>query len=174
MFMICVLRLGFCLFVCVCVYVVFFSSRRRHTRCALVTGVQTCALPILRPSIEAMASPRRRRSSLVQRVEPVAVNLSEDMPPDFHRRGELLVLDRKRFVGDDEAADTLDLRQILVDALDRGAERSEEHTSELQSLMRISYAVFRLKKKNQAQIHNDHRDHRSTEAADIRGTSFTI
>src|SRR3546814_2022455 len=27
----------------------FFSSRRRHTRCALVTGVQTCALPISRP-----------------------------------------------------------------------------------------------------------------------------
>src|SRR3546814_7941145 len=30
----------------------------------------------------------------------------------------------------------------------RDAERSEEHTSELQSLMRISYAVFRLKKKH--------------------------
>src|SRR3546814_8618573 len=29
-----------------CVCFVFFSSRRRHTRCALVTGVQTCALPI--------------------------------------------------------------------------------------------------------------------------------
>src|SRR3546814_13754095 len=28
----------------------FFSSRRRHTRCALVTGVQTCALPIYRLS----------------------------------------------------------------------------------------------------------------------------
>src|SRR3546814_6939854 len=28
-------------------FVLFFSSRRRHTRCALVTGVQTCALPIL-------------------------------------------------------------------------------------------------------------------------------
>src|SRR3546814_7039196 len=27
-------------------WLVFFSSRRRHTRCALVTGVQTCALPI--------------------------------------------------------------------------------------------------------------------------------
>src|SRR3546814_9562514 len=27
----------------------FFSSRRRHTRCALVTGVQTCALPICAP-----------------------------------------------------------------------------------------------------------------------------
>src|SRR3546814_4119993 len=36
---------------CLCFVVVlncifFFSSRRRHTRCALVTGVQTCALPI--------------------------------------------------------------------------------------------------------------------------------
>src|SRR3546814_4606159 len=30
-------------YVCLCF---FFSSRRRHTRCALVTGVQTCALPI--------------------------------------------------------------------------------------------------------------------------------
>src|SRR3546814_6016492 len=30
------------LFMCI----FFFSSRRRHTRCALVTGVQTCALPI--------------------------------------------------------------------------------------------------------------------------------
>src|SRR3546814_20636523 len=29
-----------------CIIVFFFSSRRRHTRCALVTGVQTCALPI--------------------------------------------------------------------------------------------------------------------------------
>src|SRR3546814_8969460 len=27
-------------------FIFFFSSRRRHTRCALVTGVQTCALPI--------------------------------------------------------------------------------------------------------------------------------
>src|SRR3546814_6631402 len=32
----------------VCTFLLFFfSSRRRHTRCALVTGVQTCALPIL-------------------------------------------------------------------------------------------------------------------------------
>src|SRR3546814_10814430 len=34
-----------CVRVVMCV-VFFFSSRRRHTRCALVTGVQTCALPI--------------------------------------------------------------------------------------------------------------------------------
>src|SRR3546814_14353221 len=31
---------------CICTF--FVSSRRRHTRCALVTGVQTCALPIWR------------------------------------------------------------------------------------------------------------------------------
>src|SRR3546814_14861601 len=35
-----------------------------------------------------------------------------------------------------------------------GIRRSEEHTSELQSLMRISYAVFCLKKKNQTQHNN--------------------
>src|SRR3546814_2940404 len=33
-----------CLVSSICFF--FFSSRRRHTRCALVTGVQTCALPI--------------------------------------------------------------------------------------------------------------------------------
>src|SRR3546814_7364482 len=36
--------------------VFFFSNRRRHTRCALVTGVQTCALPICR----AYATGRRK------------------------------------------------------------------------------------------------------------------
>src|SRR3546814_6550643 len=41
-----------CWFLFVVIVVVvcfFFSSRRRHTRCALVTGVQTCALPICHP-----------------------------------------------------------------------------------------------------------------------------
>src|SRR3546814_5041962 len=37
----------------------FFSSRRRHTRCALVTGVQTCALPIsITTAAEARAAGR--------------------------------------------------------------------------------------------------------------------
>src|SRR3546814_4196935 len=47
---------------CICsshLYLIFFffSSRRRHTRCALVTGVQTCALPISpepRPALDAV------------------------------------------------------------------------------------------------------------------------
>src|SRR3546814_10077873 len=35
----------------------FFSSRRRHTRCALVTGVQTCALPIFEASAASIQRP---------------------------------------------------------------------------------------------------------------------
>src|SRR3546814_3787549 len=49
---------------CVDLFLVFFfSSRRRHTRCALVTGVQTCALPIslhrqlvIQPGAERLAT----------------------------------------------------------------------------------------------------------------------
>src|SRR3546814_1653110 len=40
-----------------------FSSRRRHTRCALVTGVQTCALPIFVPP---KAFERGRRNHEIQ------------------------------------------------------------------------------------------------------------
>src|SRR3546814_8568952 len=40
------LSVGYHMCMFVCFGYVFFSSRRRHTRCALVTGVQTCALPI--------------------------------------------------------------------------------------------------------------------------------
>src|SRR3546814_8968117 len=51
---------------CVAEYVFFFSSRRRHTICALLTGVQTCALPILgRPGYSgapALAAARASRS----------------------------------------------------------------------------------------------------------------
>src|SRR3546814_5347024 len=40
---------------------IFFSSRRRHTRCALVTGVQTCALPILLEDVNALEGLERIR-----------------------------------------------------------------------------------------------------------------
>src|SRR3546814_10264359 len=42
-------------------FLFFFSSRRRHTSCALVTGVQTCALPI-----SAEAAARKARAGGVQ------------------------------------------------------------------------------------------------------------
>src|SRR3546814_15201551 len=43
----------------------FFSSRRRHTRCALVTGVQTCALPIL---CSVICCPLKSKSRVVGAV----------------------------------------------------------------------------------------------------------
>src|SRR3546814_8895536 len=43
---------GFTLLSCFNSFIFFFSSRRRHTICALVTGVQTCALPIFDPKLE--------------------------------------------------------------------------------------------------------------------------
>src|SRR3546814_8400158 len=46
----------FCFFV--------FSSRRRHTRCALVTGVQTCALPIFTGDPLVLVVARRRRRAV--------------------------------------------------------------------------------------------------------------
>src|SRR3546814_1313253 len=66
------------------VFLFLFSSRRRHTRCALVTGVQTCALPIWQQGhpqtwilmfnsryqpirIERHAAPRRMEQ---RRIEP--------------------------------------------------------------------------------------------------------
>src|SRR3546814_7922857 len=51
--------------------------------------------------------------------------------------------------------------------------RSEEHTSELQSLMRISYAVFCLKKKKTIPKNKSHRNITITHAHQISNTSIT-
>src|SRR3546814_3442017 len=47
------------------------------------------------------------------------------------------------------------LQTLTQVAGDKSSTRSEEHTSELQSLMRISYAVFCLKQQNQTKTTND-------------------
>src|SRR3546814_2751323 len=54
----------------------FFSSRRRHTRCALVTGVQTCALPIY-SAAELAEGPmgRRHRRVVVRKHESEALRI---------------------------------------------------------------------------------------------------
>src|SRR3546814_7033990 len=53
----------------VCIF--FFSSRRRHTRCALVTGVQTCALPISKGAAEELGIRAKGIAPVrVRRVEP--------------------------------------------------------------------------------------------------------
>src|SRR3546814_8165440 len=124
----------------------FFSSRRRHTRCALVTGVQTCALPIFedhgvadgvvgaagaaeRRGPDGGAGLRlsgtgqqkqRRQTGGQQGGARAGWNLSHERSPSFGRG-------------------------TSTPATQHQGRRSEEHTSELQSLMRSSYAVFCLK-----------------------------
>src|SRR3546814_7606307 len=54
------------------VYFFFCSSRRRHTRCALVTGVQTCALPIyVADAVGVAGNLDHRLVVLVERVGDV-------------------------------------------------------------------------------------------------------
>src|SRR3546814_3557606 len=66
---------------------------------------------------------------------------------------DYFALERNATHGRSTSLDELtDIGAFLATDEDAGAhERSEEHTSELQSLMRISYAVFCLKKKNTTQ-----------------------
>src|SRR3546814_3631922 len=61
----------------------------------------------------------------------------------YDRGGDAYVVELHR---DGELVDRYD--EVYFDMLGAVLERSEEHTSELQSLMRISYAVFCLKKNN--------------------------
>src|SRR3546814_2581777 len=151
----------------------FFSSRRRHTRCALVTGVQTCALPIscwlwlacASIAVEAcericdfaisVVSEEKSTSSIRERASvrlvdcDVRLVMADDRrfctAPSFARPSLMVLI----------AASSLSraltafawVSKLMV--ADPAVSRSEEHTSELQSLMRISYAVFCLKKKKQ-------------------------
>src|SRR3546814_10714357 len=147
-----------CYFFCV-VFIFFFSSRRRHTRCALVTGVQTCALPIL--GWQCCAGVAWSLSS-----EPA----QEPVPPAGLRVGMRCSGVVYQCIDEHDEVRGLKLQTVEVaaplallvdhvchDALDLVAVpglRSEEHTSELQSLMRISYAVFCLKKKKQINLIN--------------------
>src|SRR3546814_1503434 len=113
-------------------YSFFFSSRRRHTRCALVTGVQTCALPICTIRSKRIGCVAAGHSAVLAaragfrlpiQARPLQALVSEPVKP---------------------VIDTV----VMSNAVHMYI-RSEEHTSELQSLMRISYAVFCLKKKKQ-------------------------
>src|SRR3546814_6901299 len=63
----------------------FFSSRRRHTICALVTGVQTCALPIYTLSFEDAL---KRLEAIVHRLEAGEAGLEESI--NLYSQGEAL------------------------------------------------------------------------------------
>src|SRR3546814_7225533 len=153
----------------------FCSSGRRQTRCALVTGVQTCALPIYQPgpltilgNVYDQPGPKQAEAVLRDRaVHPatardvatkLARHFSGDEPPatlvdrlekDFERTGGDLPSLYRTLVGSPEpwaAAPTMFkspwdwtvsmLRALKTPGLGERQNRSEEHTSELQSLLR--------------------------------------
>src|SRR3546814_18631924 len=67
----------------------FFSSRRRHTRCALLTGVQTCALPI---STATEISPTESLAST--KASPIAAFTASITPSLDAMRGAGLLISR--------------------------------------------------------------------------------
>src|SRR3546814_1063084 len=94
----------------------FFSSRRRHTRCALVTGVQTCALPIysqLPPQnllgldeklfYEDLISRQQLHPNFIEPIKQPVVQawlaaFSVDFSTFISRPTEAIILDRKSVV----------------------------------------------------------------------------
>src|SRR3546814_3304401 len=85
----------------------FFSSRRRHTSCALVTGVQTCALPILARAFEYAVAYRCPRVHVVAGVEK----------PGMDRRAmEACYMDNLAWAAEQAAA--LDI-MLLIEPINR-------------------------------------------------------
>src|SRR3546814_10399320 len=128
----------------------FFSSRRRHTSCALVTGVQTCALPISRDGggLPGAQPFKTFASDLFNAFsERILCPLPTQIIASIWSSLATAWLVAARWKKSWPAT---------AAAIASRSSRSEEHTSELQSLMRISYAVFCLKNKNIQQYIHKH------------------
>src|SRR3546814_7534132 len=146
----------------------FLSSRRRPTRCALGTGVQTCGLPIWKldrrygcilcaccstscPSYWWNSEKFLGPAILLQAYRWLADSRDEmtgerldDLEDPFrlYRCHTIMNCANVCPKGLNPAKAIAEIKKMEAER------RSEEHTSELQSLMRISYAVFCLKKKH--------------------------
>src|SRR3546814_2450815 len=87
----------------------------------------------------------RRRAPDLHRVERGLLGQESSRRDRVHRQVSILCKRRRQLAGTPSAADCL--YRSRKHPNHEASRRSEEHTSELQSLMRISYAVFCLKKK---------------------------
>src|SRR3546814_9560902 len=84
----------------------FFSSRRRHTRCALVTGVQTCALPISTAALRHFWGDESFAADIARRGELLATRLDAMAAEHgFETRGRGMM--RGINVGSGELADAV-------------------------------------------------------------------
>src|SRR3546814_3756288 len=134
-------------------FLFFFTSRRRHTRCALVTGVQTCALPIFSNKLTINHTIACLSHYAVQIKWRPTRNDGLPSIKDPHMNTFLSPLGRAGlslifiisgwgkiagYAATQQYMEAMGVPGALLPAVIR----SEEHTSELQSLMRNSYAVF--------------------------------
>src|SRR3546814_1564353 len=113
----------------------FFSSRRRHTRCALVTGVQTCARPISVAELVETVLLTRAEYRQFNRAENFLWAVRCHLHSIAQRPEDRLTFDMQREIaGRMNYADRPGKSPV-----ERFMQfyRSEEHTSELQSLMSI-------------------------------------
>src|SRR3546814_7582403 len=126
----------------------FFSSRRRHTRCALVTGVQTCALPISFLEIGQLAACDMYNGEVPGAGIIAGIGR-------ISGRQVMIVCNDATVKGGTyyPLTVTKHLRAQEIAAENRQIGRAH---SELQSLMRNSYAVFCLKKKTKRNKHHYH------------------
>src|SRR3546814_4017163 len=120
-------------------YLFFFSCRRRLTICALVTEVQTCALPIYFIGVGLELG--GKDPAYVRADADLGFAVENTVDGAFFNSGQSCCGIERIYVHES-------LYKPFV-------ERSEEHTSELQSLMRISYAVFCLKTHTHT-LHTNH------------------
>src|SRR3546814_3723708 len=104
-----------------------------------------------------------RTSDLVQKLQVARRELAPENAINRLDRFDLLILDDLAYVAKDQAETSVlfelisaryERRSLMITANQPFGERSEEHTSELQSLMRISYAVFCLKNKKKKHTTN--------------------
>src|SRR3546814_3358293 len=127
----------------------FFANRRRHTICALVTGVQTCALPISEWRLRRRTS-SRRDDGLPNRDRCATNRLLFYVPLSKLLRAQALSTAAlgAAFLAWAFVAGAFSGAAALGSAVS-ALGRSEEHTPELQSLKRNRYDDSHVKKNTQ-------------------------
>src|SRR3546814_3815781 len=115
-------------------------------------------------ALAALGNERWQRATnrTLRDLSGVGESWPDDLDPDFRDVEVAISRTRAEYDGFPEIRE---IERLYLDLI-AGARRSEEHTSELQSLMRISYAVFCLKKKTKTQYTQKHVRHQLLETTE--------
>src|SRR3546814_7103530 len=100
------------------VFVFFFSSRRRHTRCALVTGVQTCALPISKLGRIIQEQGRPQLKSFADGWGPVKTPNCRGFTPEEFQALDFSRMDLSEYYSEVQARAQADIQSDMKDRID--------------------------------------------------------